>query len=365
MDVPRPVPVGTGDPAATRGDGRPFAVAAPRVELPKGGGAIRGMAEKFAANPVTGTGTMSVPIATSPGRDGFGPQLSLTYDSGSGNGPFGFGWSLSLPAMTRKTDKGLPRYDDAAESDVFLLSGAEDLVPVLEGDGSRAEDRVSAPGFVVHRYRPRLEGLFARIERWTRISDADVHWRSISGDNILTIYGQDARSRVADPIDARRIFSWLVCETRDDRGNAIRYDYKPEDGESVELAAAHERNRGARDDPRRTGCRYLKRIRYGNRTPLLDAAGERPRFLGDGQIRDAGWMFEVLLDYGEHDIAVPRPTEDAPWPSRPDPFSTHRAGFEVRTARRCRRVLMFHHFRAGARGGRRLPHPVHRPRVRR
>ena len=40
---------------------------------------------------------MTVPIATSPGRSGFGPQLALTYDSGSGNGPFGFGWSLSLP----------------------------------------------------------------------------------------------------------------------------------------------------------------------------------------------------------------------------------------------------------------------------
>ena len=37
------------------------------MSLPKGGGAIRGIGEKFAANPVTGTGSMSVPIATSPG----------------------------------------------------------------------------------------------------------------------------------------------------------------------------------------------------------------------------------------------------------------------------------------------------------
>src|SRR5262245_60238895 len=89
------------------------------------------MGEKFAANPVTGTGSMSVPIATSPGRFGFGPQLSLTYDSGAGNGPFGFGWNLSIPSITRKTDKGLPKYQDSLESDVFILSGAEDLVPTL------------------------------------------------------------------------------------------------------------------------------------------------------------------------------------------------------------------------------------------
>jgi hypothetical protein len=74
---------------------------------------------------------MTVPIATSPGRSGFGPQLLLSYDSGSGNGPFGFGWSLPIPAITRKTDKGLPLYRDADESDVYLLSGAEDLVPAL------------------------------------------------------------------------------------------------------------------------------------------------------------------------------------------------------------------------------------------
>src|SRR5580704_2803626 len=84
------------------------AAAPPQVSLPKGGGAIRGIGEKFAANPVTGTGSMSVPIATSPGRSGFGPQLALSYDSGSGNGPFGLGWSLGLPSITRRTDKGLP-----------------------------------------------------------------------------------------------------------------------------------------------------------------------------------------------------------------------------------------------------------------
>ena len=173
----------------------------PAIPLPKGGGAIRGIGEKFAANPVTGTGSMSVPIATSPGRSSFGPQLSLSYDSGAGNGPFGFGWSLSLPSITRKTDKGLPRYLDAEESDVYILSGAEDLVPVLQPNGSRFEDKTSAPGYTIHRYRPRIEGLFARIERWTNQATREIHWRSITRDNITTLYGKTAESRIADPAD--------------------------------------------------------------------------------------------------------------------------------------------------------------------
>ena len=55
-------------------------------------------------------------------------------------------------------------------------------------------------------------------------------------------------------------------------------------------------------------------------------------------------MFEVVFDYGEHDLAAPKPDDGGAWTYRIDPFSNYRAGFEVRTTRRCRRVLMFHHF---------------------
>jgi hypothetical protein len=50
----------------------------------------------------------------------------------------------------------------------------------------------------------------------------------------------------------------------------------------VDLSRAHERNRGARNDQRRATNRYLKRIHYGNRVPLLDNAGHRPRALRAG-----------------------------------------------------------------------------------
>src|SRR5918996_5610267 len=217
-----------------------FQISTPSISLPKGGGAIRGMGEKFAANPVTGTGSLSVPIASSPGRSGFSPQLSLSYDSGAGNGPFGFGWSLSIPSITRKTDKGLPQYFDGEGSDVFILSGAEDLVPVLQPNGSRFEDDTTVPGYTIHRYRPRLEGLFARIERWlNQTNPADVFWRSITKDNITTFYGKTEESRIADPADPQRIFSWLMCQSYDDKGNAIIYQYAAEDDHGVDQTQAN------------------------------------------------------------------------------------------------------------------------------
>ena len=370
------------------GDGRSseksFQTSPPAINLPKGGGAIRSMGEKFAANPVTGTGSMTVPIATSPGRSGFGPQLSLSYDSGAGNGPFGFGWSLSLPSITRKTDKGLPQYLDTTDSDVFILSGAEDLVPVYRQDpdgtwvaghagfqrdadgfwvrdpsGRLVVQEDERDGYRVRRYRPRIEGLFARMERWSNQADpTDVFWRSISKDNITTWYGKDGNSRIADPLDRRRIVSWLICQSYDDKGNVIVYRYKEDNSDNLDLAQANEQNRTT--DTRKVN-RYLKRICYGNRLPYLPVLTEtgwpQPPDPNSGSATP-NYYFEVVFDYedGHYTEAIPDtegrvfaqpvcyPPATAKWKARVDPFSTYRAGFEVRTYRLCQRVLMFHHF---------------------
>src|SRR5215813_13754080 len=97
------------------------------ISLPKGGGALHGIGEKFSPDLFTGTRNFTVPIALPPGRNGFQPQLSLVYSTGSGGGVFGLGWALSIPGVSRKTSKGVPRYQD--DKDVFVLSGSEDLVP--------------------------------------------------------------------------------------------------------------------------------------------------------------------------------------------------------------------------------------------
>lgn len=306
---------------------------APSVSLPKGGGAISGIGEKFGVNPVNGTGSFSVPIFTSPGRSQFSPHLTLSYDSGAGNGPFGLGWHLAVPNITRKIDKRLPQYRDAEQSDVFLISEAEDLVPALIlKDGDWKKDVFSATQgdqtFEVQRYRPRIEGLFARIECWQNVLTGEVIWKSISKDNITSLYGTDSSSRIADPADPLRVFTWLLARTFDDRGNVAVYEYKPEDIANV-APSSHERRRQV------SANRYLKRIKYGNRTPFFpNAESALP----------TDWCFEVVFDFGEHDIMNPTPVEVAGWRCRPDPFSRYRSTFEVRTYRLCSRVLMFHHF---------------------
>jgi RHS repeat-associated protein len=205
-------------------------------------------------------------------------------------------------------------------------------VPVLLADGSREVLDSPDGQFKIHRYRPRIEGLFARIERWTKVDSGEEHWRSISKDNITTLYGQTAESRVADPDEPTHIFSWLICESYDDKGNAIWYEYKAEDSDGVDIAQAHEHNRTQKS---RAVNRYLKHIRYGNQTP---------RKPNEDLSQRTDWLFEVVFDYGEHELTNPKPDDSSQWSMRNDPFSSYRAGFEVRTYRLCQRVLMFHHF---------------------
>jgi RHS repeat-associated protein len=305
----------------------------PTLALPTGGGAIRGIGETFQVSAVSGTAGLSIPLPLPPGRAGFAPQLALSYDSGAGNGPFGLGWQLSLSAITRKTEKGLPTYNDADEADVFLLAGSEDLVPALRADGTRdsCPDSLDGQPYLVQRYRPRVEGAFARIERWTRTDDGDTHWRVLSRDNQLTIFGRSPSHRIADPPGSpgapptpQRVFSWLIEEARDRRGNIIRYEYRPENLDNVTPTLAFEQQR--LPYPNRLPQRYLDRVLYGNDRP--DSADT--------------WHFQVVFDYSDHTDDRPEPR--VPWPCRPDPFSTCRPGFELRTYRRCQRVLAFHQF---------------------
>ncbi len=303
--------------------------------MPTGGGAMRGIDEKLTIGQPTGAASLSVPISASPGRQGFTPSLELRYDSGAGNGPFGLGWLLSVPSITRKTSRGLPRYQDADDSDVFVLSSAEDLVPVLlQSVGGWVADTFTATvgpvTYAVRRYRPRVEAAFARVERWQDTSTGGVHWRTVSAGNVTSLYGQDAGSRITDPADPSKVFSWLLDFSYDDRGNAISFSYKPEDTSNVPTAA-HEAGRMAGAN------RYLKRVYYGNDTPYLPSVSTQ---------QPSQWDFQLVVDYGEHDPSAPTPDEVTAWPGRPDPFSTYRAGFEIRTYRTGLRFLMFHQFPA-------------------
>jgi hypothetical protein len=261
------------------------------ITLPRGGGALTGIGETFSPDLFTGTGNATVPLALPPGRNGFQPDVRLVYSTGNGQGPFGLGWDLSLPGVCRKTSKGIPRYQDDASDpsarDTFILSGAEDLVQITEGQQG------------VARFRPRTEGLFARIERVRNTTDD--FWRVSSRDGLVSLYGTPASvgrdpAVVADPTNLSKVYCWKLSQTTDPFGNRIDYQYLRDHGT---------------DGPHSWDQLYLQQIQYVDYD-----VGNQTRFL-----------VSVTFVYEE----------------RSDRHSNYRSGFEVRTRLRCKRIEIHTH----------------------
>ena len=271
------------------------------IVTPQGGGALSGLGEKFSPDLYTGTGNFSVPINVPNGRAGLEPKLTLGYSTGSGNGPFGLGWSLSVPGVARKTSKGIPVYDDT--KDVFILSGSEDLVPISTAAGSTV-------------YRPRTEGLFARITHFQDRNAANDFWEVRTREGLISLYGTPGGAStnpasapdpavIADPNNSMHVFAWRLSSTRDPYGNLIQYTYL-RDRQTV--------------GPRSWDQLYLSRIQYADY-----GSAAAPSFLA-----------QVDVTY---DGPICRPGQTAlPATQRMDAFSDYRAGFEVRTAKRCTRI---------------------------
>ncbi|MDR4505817.1 MAG: hypothetical protein MRK01_13680 [Candidatus Scalindua sp.] len=329
-----------------RGKTKSNAIEVPSISLPKGGGTIKGIDEKFSVNAVNGTSAFSLPLPFSPAR-GASPSLSLSYNSGAGNGIFGLGWNLSLGSIKRKTDKGLPQYLDDIDSDTFLFSEAEDLVPEfkkkvdgsfqLDADGEYIinESESSDGLFIIGYYKPRIEGLFARIERWTQKTNGRIKWRVITKENTTTLFGWTDNSIISNPNDPKKIFEWFPEFVFDDKGNGSQYIYKKEDETGFDESFLHNRNRFKVGKITYTNL-YIDKVLYGNKTPYKQ--------FGDIFPNEADYLFQTIFDYGTTDMDS-EPTDSInPWDFRPDAFSDYKAGFEIRTTRLCKRVLLFHVF---------------------
>nr|WP_213938306.1 SpvB/TcaC N-terminal domain-containing protein [Pseudomonas sp. dw_612] len=279
----------------------------------------------------TGSASFALPLPLSPGR-GFDPGLTLSYDSQTGNGPFGIGWGVNSSAISRQTNKGVPRYLD---DDVMIGHDGQQWRPERDAQGeikSRIETQyrgvMIGPHSVV-RYFPRVETRFELIEFWRSGVNPEGFWLVHGIDGSLHLFGKANTARITDPQAPQRVASWLLQESLNARGEHIGYEYKAEDTTQ------------APDQPHDYRAqRYLHRVLYGN----VEA---NSHLYGWDAPASAAWHFHLLFDYGERSLdREQKPPFDAPgeWLIRSDPFHTYGDGFEVGTRRLCHQVLMFHHF---------------------
>ena len=290
---------------------------------------------EVSVNPQTGDAVAALNIPLSSGRNGFQPSLSLTYNSGGRNSVFGMGWSLQgIPIISLSLKDGYPKYDG---TDNFSFNGQE-LVPWLDEVGDEWSPRISENvEFHICYYRTSIESSFTRFEKWINKTNRKVHWQIHSTNNQVMIFGMnpDDSTKILDGSNSDQIFQWLLEAQYDNMGNAIYYDYKTEDLVNVDGSSSYERNRVFIDSG--NSQKYLKRIRYGNEIPL---------FPGDSYNPSQKWFFEVLFDHDDQEKSDLPFDNISPygWSTRPDPFSSYIAGFEQRTYRLCKKILMYHNF---------------------
>ncbi|MGL4597025.1 MAG: SpvB/TcaC N-terminal domain-containing protein, partial [Bacteroidia bacterium] len=303
-----------------------------QLTLPKGGGAIKGIGETFQPNSFSGTGNFSIPFSTSPAR-GHEPEIVLAYNSGAGNSVYGIGFSVAQPSISRRTEKGLPKYD---ATDVFVFAGSE-LVPKMKrvnGQWTKDVRRgiiTEGKTWNIYSYLPRIEGTFNLIQHWVEQSGNESWWKVTDRNQSILTFGRSAASRIADPNAPSTIFEWLLQDHWDSKGNKIQYTYSAENADGLTNESL--------DKTEHLNCtnRYLQRIQYGN-------------YFDTNQVEQ--FAFEVVFDYGERELsdsALAASTASPynaskPWTARQDAFSSFKSGFEIRTRRICQNILMFHRF---------------------
>jgi YD repeat-containing protein len=157
----------------------------------------------FHVDPISGGGSLALPIVSPIGRGGMKPDLVLSYSPRRGNGPFGTGWDIDFGFIERSTKNGIPKFDD---TDTFLCSlggSAAELVSVGNG-----------------RYQSKVEGEFLFIKK-----DGDT-WMVKDRKGRTYFFGlNDVLQDESVVKDGAKIFRWRLSEVRDVSGNFyfIRY----------------------------------------------------------------------------------------------------------------------------------------------
>ena len=168
-----------------------------------------------------GGAVYSIPIQVPEGMGGVQPNLSIVYNSQSGNGLLGWGWSLGgLSAITRV---GQTNYHDGKVTGVsldyrdrFALDGQR--LMVLDGltyGSNNAE------------YRTEVDGM-SKIVSYTESGFIGPKcFKVFTADGLVMEYGNAVNARVVhnNDVDSQTVVIWLLNRVEDRNGNYMVYNY--------------------------------------------------------------------------------------------------------------------------------------------
>lgn len=185
-------------------------------------------AGQFAVS-ATGSAQYSIPLWTPPGPRGIQPHVALTYDSRSGNGPFGVGWNLAgLSSITRCN----PTYaQDASAAPITLTVGSNGDRFCLDGKRLRltSSESLSTYGQDGTTYQTEVAD-FSNITAHGTAGNGPSYFTVQGADGLTYEYGyidnngNGANSRVLAS-GSQTALAWLLSKVIDRDGNNMVINY--------------------------------------------------------------------------------------------------------------------------------------------
>lgn len=168
-----------------------------------------------------GGATYSIPIQIPDGIDGMQPNLSIVYNSQSGNGLLGWGWNIGgLSSITRT---GHTNYHDGYvdgidfNGDNFALDGQR--LMVLDGAtyGSNGAE-----------YKTEVDGMNKIVSYADDSFVGPKSFKVWTADGLIMEYGNSENARVFynDEAGKRHVIIWLLNRIENREGNYVVYNYR-------------------------------------------------------------------------------------------------------------------------------------------
>jgi len=210
----------------------------------------------------TGDVSVSYPIEIPKGRLGMAPSVSVNYNSEGGNSWTGIGWNVPVQSVTVDTKFGVPRY---CGEERYILDGQQ----LVEIPGSASGTKI---------YRPRVEGPFARIQRFGD-SPANYYWVVTDKRGTKSWYGQSKTGGnitvLQNGAGSGPVYQWCLERVSDTYGNCINYYYDIDNdpaGKQIYLSEIRYTGRNGSD-----GKYSVRFITSGDRTDITTSG--RPGFM--------------------------------------------------------------------------------------
>jgi len=244
----------------------------------------------------TGAATYEIPLSIPPGTAGMQPNLSLIYNSQSGDGQLGLKWGLAGTSAISRVDKNI-FYNGSVSQITYNSNPSQDALAL---DGNR----------LVYNYS---DGIYTTImETFCRItlsgSGKDAWFTVENKDGQTLEYGKTPDSKLYASGKDNPI-AWRLNKVTDANGNYMLYSYSAVNGESVLDKITYTGNSATTLTPYNTITFNYKKQNTPNPQYIAGGTLEKNNILTSIQIEcEEHLVKEYNFDYDDESCSYPRLT---------------------------------------------------------